>query len=77
VRDKPDYVVGLGTGDREAVPALVKDLKSKDPSVRSQAAEDLGQVGPDASDAVPALRSAAAWGSSASRSMPYSRKALA
>ena len=58
VRDKPDYVVGLGTGDREAVPALVKDLQSKDPSVRSQAAEDLGQVGPDARDAIPVLTGA-------------------
>jgi hypothetical protein len=29
LRDRPDYVVGLGTGDREAVPTLVKGLKSK------------------------------------------------
>jgi HEAT repeat protein len=58
VRDKPDYVVGLGTGDRAAVPGLVKDLKSKDPSVRGQAAEELCQVGPEAKDAIAALTEA-------------------
>jgi HEAT repeat protein len=53
-----DFVVGVGTGDREAVPALVKRLKDREPSARARAAEDLGQVGPEGRDAVPSLTEA-------------------
>jgi HEAT repeat protein len=55
---RPDFVVGVGTGDREAVPGLVKQLKDADPSVRARAADELGQVGPEGKDAVPALTAA-------------------
>jgi HEAT repeat protein len=50
-----DFVVGVGTGDREAVPGLVERLKSADPSARARAAEELGQVGPEGRDAIPTL----------------------
>ena len=56
--DRDHFVVGLGTGDRGAVPELVHGLKSKDPSARGQAAEGLGQVGPEAGAAAPALAEA-------------------
>ena len=44
LRDQPDYVVGLGTGDREAVPTLVKGLKSKDPPSAALAWAYVGSV---------------------------------
>ena len=53
---RPDFVVGAGSGDREAVPALVTRLKDADASVR--AAEELGQVGPEGRDAVRPLTAA-------------------
>ena len=53
-----DFVVGVGTGDREAVPGLVKRLKDADPSVRARAADELGQVGPEGRDAIPPLTAA-------------------
>jgi HEAT repeat protein len=43
----------------EAVPALVKALRSQEDSVREYAAEALGNVGPAARDAVPALEEVA------------------
>src|SRR5262245_5742367 len=48
-------VVGMGSGDREAVPGLRGRLKHADHAVRRQAAEDLGQIGAEAKDAVPDL----------------------
>jgi HEAT repeat protein len=53
-----DFVVGVGTGDREAVPGLTERLKEADPSVRAKAAEELGQVGPEGKDAIPPLTAA-------------------
>jgi HEAT repeat protein len=55
---RPGFVVGAGTGDREAVPGLVKRLKDADPTVRARAAEELGQVGPEGRDSVPPLTAA-------------------
>jgi HEAT repeat protein len=52
---RPDFVVGAGSGDGEAVPGLVKRLQDADPSIRARAAEELGQVGPEGKDAVPTL----------------------
>ena len=40
------------------MPALVEALKDKAPPVRQAAAGALGQIGPDAKDAVPDLREA-------------------
>jgi HEAT repeat protein len=40
---------------KEAVPALIKELKDADPGVRSRAAEMLGAIGPPAKKAVPGL----------------------
>src|SRR5947207_768525 len=45
-------VVGMG---REAVPALLQALREGDPDVRKVAVVALGQIGPDASEAVPLL----------------------
>jgi HEAT repeat protein len=56
--DRDHFVVGLGTGDQEAIPALVAALKSKEVSARRLAAEDLGQLGPEGRAAVPALTQA-------------------
>jgi HEAT repeat protein len=54
-------VVGCG-GARKvdySVPSLVKTLKEdKDPNMRYWAAESLGRLGPEASEAVPALAEA-------------------
>jgi HEAT repeat protein len=52
------YSVGWGVGGKEAVPALIAALKHDEARVRSEAAEDLGQLGPEAKPAVPALRKA-------------------
>ena len=51
------YFVGWGLGV-DAVPGLVTALASRDARQRAEAAEDLGQIGPDARSAVPALRAA-------------------
>jgi HEAT repeat protein len=53
-----DLFVGWGSGLREQVPALLADLRHEDPCRRAEAAEDLGQIGPEARDALPGLRSA-------------------
>jgi HEAT repeat protein len=50
--------VGWGIGGPEVVPGLTRALKDSDSRVRAEAAEDLGQIGPDARDAVPHLREA-------------------
>jgi HEAT repeat protein len=49
------FIVGDGPGSAADVPALVKALKHEDARVRQEAAEDLGQIGAPAADAVPAL----------------------
>ncbi|HMF18807.1 MAG TPA: HEAT repeat domain-containing protein, partial [Gemmataceae bacterium] len=54
IRDT-DLIVGTGPAGREGVPALLKALTHKDARVRIDAAEDLGQIGPPAAAAVPAL----------------------
>jgi HEAT repeat protein len=51
----------IGSGAKEAVPALADLVKGKDATaVRCQAAIALGQIGPDAKGAVPALAAAVA-----------------
>ncbi len=52
------YFVGWGIGGPEVVPALVANLKSKNSHARTEAAEDLGQLGVNARTAIPALREA-------------------
>jgi HEAT repeat protein len=54
IRDT-DLIVGAGPGGPEDVPALVKALTHEDARLRSEAAEDLGLIGPPAAAAVPAL----------------------
>lgn len=50
----------VGFGDeKEGVPALVKQLKDKDASVRLRAAKALLLLGPEAKEAIPALEEAA------------------
>lgn len=49
------HIVGDGPGGPEDVPALTKALNHQDARVRTDAAEDLGLIGPPAADAVPAL----------------------
>jgi HEAT repeat protein len=56
--DPARFVVGPGTGDRGAVPGMLKRLRSKDAGARRRAAEDLGEVGPEAKAALPALTAA-------------------
>lgn len=51
----PKYIVGLGAGDAEDVPALVKGLADKDGRARAEAADQLGLIGRAAKAAVPAL----------------------
>ncbi len=52
LKSRPDFVVGVGTGDAEAVPGLVTQLKDANASIRANAAEELGQVGPEGKDAL-------------------------
>ena len=40
---------------REAIPVLIEGLKSDDKTLRSEAAEALGEIGPDATEAIPVL----------------------
>jgi HEAT repeat protein len=54
------YFVGWGAGGREVVPGLVAALKHDEALVRAEAAEDLGQLGPEAKAALPSLRAALA-----------------
>lgn len=49
------FIVGNGPGGPEDVPALIKALKHGEAHVRSEAAEDLGLIGPAAADAIPEL----------------------
>ena len=49
---------GVSAG-QEDVPALIHKLKDKDKEVRTNAAFALGQIGPAAKEAVPALEAAA------------------
>jgi HEAT repeat protein len=51
----PKYIIGLGAGDADDVPGLVKGLADKDARVRLEAADQLGLVGRAAKEAVPAL----------------------
>jgi HEAT repeat protein len=53
-----DHVVGMGAGGQEDVPPLVKALREGDKRARAEAAEELGLIGPAATDALPALREA-------------------
>jgi HEAT repeat protein len=64
IRDKTnDYADGtlgrLGAKARPAIPELVKLLKDTDPKLRLRAVRCLLQLGPEADDALPALREAA------------------
>jgi HEAT repeat protein len=52
------FFVGWGVGGKEAVPGLVGALKHDEARVRSEAAEDLGQLGAEAKPALAALRKA-------------------
>jgi HEAT repeat protein len=54
IRDT-DLIIGVGPGGPEDVPALVKALTHEDARIRVDAVEDLGQIGPPAMAAVPAL----------------------
>jgi HEAT repeat protein len=54
----PQFFVGLGAGDAGDVPPLIDALKHKDARLRTQAADDLGMIGPQAKAAVPALAGA-------------------
>jgi HEAT repeat protein len=54
------YFVGWSAGGKEVVPGLVAALKHDEATVRAEAAEDLGQIGPEAKAALPALRAALA-----------------
>jgi HEAT repeat protein len=58
VASDPKWVVGLGAGGPEDVPALLEGLRSGEARARVEAADDLGLIGPPAKDAVPALRAA-------------------
>src|SRR5262249_51772209 len=49
------FIVGDGPGGADDVPALAKALEHQDARVRMEAADDLGQIGPVAAAAVPAL----------------------
>jgi len=53
--DESEEFVGWG-GDKGAVPRLTEALKDTNAFLRCEAAEDLGQVGPPARDALAALR---------------------
>jgi HEAT repeat protein len=53
-----DNVVGMGAGDRQDVPPLLKTLREGDKRARAEAAEFLGLIGPAATAARPALREA-------------------
>jgi HEAT repeat protein len=55
--DSP-FFVGWGVGGTEVVRALLRSLHSEDALVRAEALEDLGQLGPIARPALPALRQA-------------------
>jgi len=50
------HIVGDGPGSPGDVPALTRALKQEDPLVRRDAAEDLGQIGSPAADALPVLQ---------------------
>jgi len=53
---KATYGFGaLGSAAKPAVPALIGLLHDKDPEVRASAAQCLSLIGPEATDAVPAL----------------------
>jgi len=54
IRDT-DLILGAGPGGPEDVPTLVKALTHEQARIRIEAAEDLGQIGPAAVAAVPAL----------------------
>src|SRR5262249_62403269 len=50
------HIVGDGPAGPEDVPTLTRALRHEDRRVRSDAADDLGLIGPPAADALPALR---------------------
>jgi HEAT repeat protein len=54
IRDT-DLIVGVGPGSQEDVPTLIKALTHEGARIRIEAAEDLGQIGPPALAAMPAL----------------------
>jgi len=47
----PAYFLGVGAVDEAELPALLEKLKSSDPMVRADAADDLRRLGPKAKDA--------------------------
>jgi HEAT repeat protein len=55
MREKAKYVVGLGALGPEAVPGFVKALTDANPATRAKAAEELGQIGPEAKPAIDPL----------------------
>jgi HEAT repeat protein len=55
LKGRSQFIVGDGAGGPEDVPALVKALQHEDGRIRAEAANDLGLIGPQAAEAVPAL----------------------
>jgi HEAT repeat protein len=51
----PAYYLGIGAVDETELPALLEKLKSSDPMVRADAADDLRRLGPKAKTAQEAL----------------------
>jgi HEAT repeat protein len=51
----PAYFLGVGAVDETDLPGLLERLKSSDPLVRADAAEDLRRLGPKAKDALEPL----------------------
>ena len=51
----PAYYLGIGAVDEAELPALIEKLKSSDPMVRADAADDLRRLGPKAKTAQDAL----------------------
>src|SRR5262245_49700107 len=58
VRGRAATALGLGPFGKQSVPALLQSLADKDPEVRRSAIIALGDIGPNAAEAVPVLATA-------------------